>query len=164
MPWLPERLIFLEALTHIPSVIHLFVHSFLLLALLCTTPCSSLSMSPSLLFNPFPIPTSPPMRCTLNMHMQTRWTKKINKRRSRRRRREKVGGGGEITFGGELNNEQLCGVLCGFGGRGSEPLTQNLCRYVSVLLDGRNKGAQTHPMASSEYADSRLAGKPNLFS
>lgn len=72
-------------------------------------------------------------------------------------------GGGEITFGGELNNEQLCGVLCGFGGRGSEPLTQNLCRYVSVLLDGRNKGAQTHPMASSKYADSRLACKPNLF-
>lgn len=56
LPWLPERLIFLEALTHIPSVIHLFVHSFLLLAFLCTALCSSLYVSLPLLFNPFQFP------------------------------------------------------------------------------------------------------------
>lgn len=56
LPWLPERLIFLEALTHIPSVIHLFVHSFLLLAFLCTALCSSLYVSLPLLFNPFRFP------------------------------------------------------------------------------------------------------------
>lgn len=78
LPWQPERLIFLGALTHIPSlVIHLFVHSLLLLpvSLYNTLSLAATPPPPSVgAFQPISIPTSPPMRNPLIMHMQIRQT------------------------------------------------------------------------------------------